>query len=55
MEIEQKIYEIADRLNFIQGVMIGKSRFDNIDRSADTKTIDEFLEFLEELNKKEGE
>ena len=55
MEIEQKIYEIADRLNFIQGVMIGKSRFDSIDRSADTKTIDEFLEFLEELNKKEGE
>ena len=55
MEIEQKIYEIADRLNFIQGVMIGKSRFDSIDRSADTKTIDEFLEFLEELNKKEAE
>ena len=55
MEIEQKIYEIADRLNFIQGVMVGKSRFDSIDRSADTKTIDEFLEFLEELNKKEGE
>jgi len=55
MEIEEKVFEIAQRLNYIQGVMVGKSRFDSIDRSADTKTIDEFLEFLEELNKKEAE